>query len=245
MSATPDRHRAALTLVELLVIIAIIGFLVALLLPSTRGPREPARRRQCMSNLQHIANALKQYEVVHHTLPPAHTTDASGKPLHSWRTLILPFLEEQELYDSIDLTKAWDDPANAAALKKCPLVYQCPSAVAEDDETTYLAVVTPNSCLQAEEPRALADIRDPAKETLTVIEVGRSHAVPWMSPVDADEKLVLEIDAPQTRAPHVNGMNAAFVDGSVQFLMDTTTPEVRRALISIDGGDSKVVEGAE
>jgi prepilin-type processing-associated H-X9-DG protein len=245
MSATHDRHRAAVTLVELLVVIAIIGFLVALLLPVRRGPREPARRLQCMSNLKQIANALKQYETVHHTLPPAYTTDPSGKPLHSWRTLILPFFEEQELYDSIDLTKSWDDPANAAALKKCPLVYQCPSAVAEDDETTYLAVVTPNSCFQAEEPRALADIRDPAKETLTVIEVGRSHAVPWMSPVDADEKLVLEIDAPQTRAPHVNGMNAAFVDGSVQFLMDTTTPEVRRALISIDGGDSKVVEGAE
>lgn len=245
MSATPDRHRTAVTLVELLVVIAIIGFLVALLLPVRRGAREPARRTQCMSNLKQIANALKQYEAVHHTLPPAHTTDPSGKPLHSWRTLILPFLEEQELYDSIDLTKSWDDPANAAALKKCPLVYQCPSAAMDDGLTTYFAIVTPNSCFRDSEPRKLSDIRDPRQETLTVMEVGYDDAVPWMSPVDADEELVLGIGAPKPRSSHIGGMNAAFVDGSVQFLSDDAQTDKLRALISIDGGGSKVVEGAE
>ena len=48
-------------------------------------------------------------------LPPAYTVDADGRPLHSWRTLILPYLEQEPLYQTIDLSKPWNDPANAKA----------------------------------------------------------------------------------------------------------------------------------
>ena len=70
---------------------------------------------QCANNLKQIALALRNYESVYHALPPAYTVDAEGKPLHSWRTLILPYLEQQALYDKIDLSKPWDDPANKEA----------------------------------------------------------------------------------------------------------------------------------
>ncbi len=80
-------------------------------------------------------------------LPPAYTTDADGKPLHSWHTLILPYMGESHLYNTIDLTKPWDDPENAAAFETILLVYCCPSArEGEDNRTSYLAIVTPNSC---------------------------------------------------------------------------------------------------
>ena len=75
-------------LVEGLVVVAIIGILVALLLPAVRTAREPARRLQCANNLKQIAIALQNYESVYHALPPAYTVDTNGKPLHSWRTLI-------------------------------------------------------------------------------------------------------------------------------------------------------------
>jgi prepilin-type N-terminal cleavage/methylation domain-containing protein/prepilin-type processing-associated H-X9-DG protein len=233
-----QRQCAAFTLVELLVVIAIIAVIVGLLLPARRTAREPARRNSCKNNLMQIANALRQYEAVHYALPPAYTTDASGKPLHSWRTLILPFLEEQELYDSIDLNKPWNDPSNAEALKKCPAVYKCPSADMDENHTTYLAVVTRNSCFRATQSRTLSEITDAAKEIMMVVEVGHDHAIPWMSPADADEDLVLGIGAPKTRSAHPNGFHGAFVDGSVQYLMDDTPAETRRALISIDGNEN-------
>jgi prepilin-type processing-associated H-X9-DG protein len=199
-----------------------------------------------MNNLKQIALALRFYEEAHHALPPAYTTDANGKPLHSWRTLILPFMEEQRLYESIDLTKPSDDPANAKAFKTIISAYQCPSGIRDpDNRTTYLAVLTPNSCFRATEPRSLSDITDDASQTLMVIEVDEEHAVPWMSPVDADENVVLGLELPKSRTAHPGGVQAAFVDGSVQFLPFDMPATVRRALISIAGNDKAEVEGAE
>ncbi len=76
-------------------VITVLGIgtvLVALMLPSVRRGREPARQVQCKNNLRNIALALRNYETEYHALPPAFTVDAEGKPLHSWRTLILPYL---------------------------------------------------------------------------------------------------------------------------------------------------------
>ena len=69
------------------------------------------------NNLKQIALALLNYEQAHHALPPAYTVDAQGRPLHSWRTLILPYLDQESLYQTIDLSKPWNDPANAKALE--------------------------------------------------------------------------------------------------------------------------------
>jgi prepilin-type processing-associated H-X9-DG protein len=247
ISARPtQRQRAAVALVALLVVVGIIGiFVFVMLLPSVRTPREPSRRNVCMNNLNQIALALKQYEKVHGALPPAYTTDANGKPLHSWRTLILPFIEYQKLYESIDLTKPWDDPANAEARKASLFVYQCPSADIDDHLTTYLAVVTSSSCLRATKPRNLSDITDRAAQTLIVIEVDADHAVPWMSPNDADENLALGLGGPESPPPHPAGMNAAFVDGHVDFLPAEMSADQRRALISIAGNDNAALEAAE
>ena len=57
------------------------------------------------------------YEQAYNALPPAYTVDANGRPLHSWRTLILPYLEQESLYQTIDLSKPWNDPANARAVE--------------------------------------------------------------------------------------------------------------------------------
>jgi type II secretory pathway pseudopilin PulG len=235
--AVMPRKQSALTLVELLVIVAIIGVVIALLLPNVRTGREAARRNQCTNNLKQIALAIENYEKAHGALPPACTTDADGKPLHSWRTLILPYLEQQSLYDSIDLTKPWNDPANAEALKTSVSAYQCPSTTKGDNRTTYLAVLTPTSCFRAVETRSLSEITDRASETMMLIEVNSEHAVPWISPADADENLVLGLGEPKSKTPHPNGMNALFVNGSVQFLSSQIPADVRRAMISIAGNE--------
>ena len=83
------------TLVELVVVLGIIGLLIALLSPANRCNWPVARRAHCANNLKQIALASLGYEQAHNALPPAYTMDASGRPLHSWRTLILPFLEQE------------------------------------------------------------------------------------------------------------------------------------------------------
>ena len=164
---TVQKKSPIATVLKLLAVVGIVGTVIAMMLPAVRTAREPARRSQCANNLRQIALALQLYEEVHGALPPAYTTDADGKPLHSWRTLILPFMEEQKLYESIDLTKPWDDPANAAAFKTVVAAYQCPSVPWEhDNQTIYQAVVTPNSCIRATEPRSLSEITDGANKTL-------------------------------------------------------------------------------
>ena len=224
-------------LLEFLVVLGIIGVLVALLLPAVRTARPAAVRSQCTNNLKQIGLALHNYEQEYKVLPPAYTVDASGRPLHSWRTLILPYLDQESLYRTIDLAKPWNDPANAKALGTVVGVFCCYGAVRPtNNTTTYLAIVSPNGCFFTGQSRRLAEITDAHDATLMVIEAGDEDAVPWMAPVDADESLVVRL-GPTAKLPHAGGTNACFVDGSVRFLKASTRGRVRRALMSISGND--------
>jgi prepilin-type processing-associated H-X9-DG protein len=238
-------RRRGVTIVELLVIIAIIAFLIALLLPATRYSRPAAYRSWCSNNLKGIALALAKYETDHGVLPPAYTVDAQGRPLHSWRTLILPYLEQEPLYASINLSQPWDDPSNGTALAARPSVYMCPTAFADDrgpgNLTTYVACVGPTDryLLPFGRSRRLDEITDGTDHTLAVIEIPRPAAVPWISPLDATDALVLSLGHPnQPPLPHTGGFNAAFADGSVRFLKTTTSEAVRRKLLTINGGET-------
>ena len=107
------RYRDAFTLVELLVVIAIIGILIALLLPAVQSAREAARRIQCQNNLKQLSLAVLNFEAAHGILPPAgqwhdavlHRSYSYTKDVYAnWAVLILPQLENQAVYDTIDQT---------------------------------------------------------------------------------------------------------------------------------------------
>ncbi len=131
------------TLVELLVVIAIIGILVALLLPAVQAAREAARRMQCQSNSKQLSLAIANYESTTKNLPPAGKfpprsvtvaakqdhIDLRAGLNHSWLVLLLPYLEEQPLFDQFDLTKhvALND-SNPQAVQIQSLI--CPSDAA-------------------------------------------------------------------------------------------------------------------
>jgi len=224
-------------LVELLVVVGIIGVLIAMLLPAVRSSGEASRRSMCSNNLKQIAIALLNYESAYHCLPPAYTVDADGKPLHSWRTLILPYMEQKALYETIDLSKPWDDPANQAAYDTKISAYQCPSANNPAGQTSYLAVVGPGCCFLATQPRRLAEITDDHGLTLMVIEVDAEHAAHWMSPTDATERSILSFGEAR-RLPHPGGTQAVFADGHVRFLGKNIKPATLRAAISVAGNDN-------
>lgn len=226
------------TAVELIVSIVVIAILIALLLPPVTRSREGSRRSQCKNNLKQIALALFNYESHYHVLPPAYTVDADGNPLHSWRTLILPYLDSNTLYSKIDLTKAWNDPANATAFNTSIPIYQCPSAILPANHTAYMAIVTSNSCLQATEPRSLSEIKDGLSKTLMVIEVDVAHSVPWMAPSDADDALLQSL-FPKGKHSHTGGMHGATVDGSVRFINQNLSLDALHAIISVVGGETQ------
>jgi prepilin-type N-terminal cleavage/methylation domain-containing protein/prepilin-type processing-associated H-X9-DG protein len=236
-------RKAGFTLIELLVVVAIIGIAIALLLPARRSVRPAAYRSQCCNNLKQIALALMSYEADYHALPPAFTVDALGKPMHSWRTLILPYLEQKPLYQRIDLSKPWDDPVNVEAGQASVPAYHCPTADCPANHTVYLGIVARDGCLRPVEPRALSDITDDHGETLIVIEADAPHAVPWMAPMDANEKLLLSF-GPESVFAHSGGMNVAFVDGSARFLSADLPDDLWRALISIAGNDHSTAQSA-
>jgi len=229
-------------LIDLAAILVIVGVLIALLMPAIESPGRPRRRARCTNNLKMIALALNNYYSAHKAFPPAYTTDADGKPLHSWRTLILPQLDYPDLFKSIDLTKPWNDPANAHAFKQGVDVNRCPSFDSnQENETTYLAVVTPDSCMRAAESRSISKESDAPQLTLLVIEVDADHAVPWMQPVDADEDLILQLNK-NSRLNHPGGIVAAFADCSARFLPADLPTNQRRALITITADDNAVIK---
>ena len=121
MSRRPLR---GFTLVELLVVIAIIGILIALLLPAVQAAREAARRAQCSNNLKQMGLAIHNFMGEHDQHLPVGVRAPNRVGLF---TFMLPYMEEQALYDTIDLAKEPWDAVNRNAYYTVVNVYICPS----------------------------------------------------------------------------------------------------------------------
>ena len=132
--------RPGFSLVELLVVIGIIGVLVGLLLPAVQIVRESANRTQCENNLHQIGLALHNYEGVNGVFPPGYISQPDNPamgpvdpdfndagPGWGWLTLLLPYLERQDVFNSLNLNLPCYDRVNAAAVKTEIKIFLCPS----------------------------------------------------------------------------------------------------------------------
>jgi hypothetical protein len=161
--------------------------LIALAWPAINVTRESSRRFGCSNRLHQIGLAVQNYNYACDRLPPAYIAGSDGKPMHSWRVLILPFMEYDSLYKGVDLTQPWDVPQNKKVLAIQLHEFECPSDpggnVPGTPFTSYLAVVGPNAAWAGEKPRKLTDFSDNLSSTIMLVEVGNS-GIPWMEPRD-------------------------------------------------------------
>jgi prepilin-type N-terminal cleavage/methylation domain-containing protein/prepilin-type processing-associated H-X9-DG protein len=121
------RRRPAFTLIELLVVIAIIGVLLGLLLPAVQKVREAANRTKCANNLRQIGVALHNYYDAKKYFPGNHRPAAITSIRERWFTKILPYLEQDSLYQQYDQTTNWDSPGNLRVTSVPLSVAICPS----------------------------------------------------------------------------------------------------------------------
>lgn len=123
------------TLIELLVVIAIIAVLIALLLPAVQQSREAARRMQCKNQLKQIGLAVHNYESSVKRFPigvlGTTGTSSSQNQLTTWQTLILPYVDQQSLYNQYNFAVAFDNAANAPNVIKVIPTFECPSQTKE------------------------------------------------------------------------------------------------------------------
>ncbi|MGN6544180.1 MAG: DUF1559 domain-containing protein [Aureliella sp.] len=207
---------------------------MALLIPSIGTARQAARRMHCSNNLKQISLAMLNYEAVYKKLPPAYTTDADGRRLHSWRTLLLPYLEQKALYDSIDLSKPWNDPVNQQAAQTVLPVYTCPvSRPDAANKTDYQVIVDPSSLFPGDKALSLRDVTDGLSNTVMIVEAPDAMAVPWMSPEDCELAEFLSL----TEGNHSGGLQVALADGSVYFIPKSVDASTREAMATRQGGE--------
>jgi prepilin-type processing-associated H-X9-DG protein len=212
------------------------GMLASLLLSRTRSSTEAARRAQCSNNLKQIALAYHNVHAATNAFPPPAIMSKDGKPLLSWRVAILPYVEQQELYNKFKLDEPWDSPHNKALIKEMPPVYLCPSRKApEPGTTTYRVFVGEGALFQEGVGTPIQSVTDGTSNTIMVVE--STDAVPWTKPDDLKFDPNAKPSLYGAGSPHPGGFQAAFADGSVRFIKNTINVQVWKALITRASGE--------
>jgi hypothetical protein len=202
--------------------------------------RRPMGWGHCLTNLKMLATALLNYESDHGRLPPAHTVDANGKPLHSWRTLILPYLDDQKLFEQIKLNEPWNSPHNARVTSTGNEVFHCPSDDSSDSDTSYVAVIGPGTAWESKDGTKLSDITDGPKNTILLVET-RNSGIKWVEPRDLDlEHLppgMTKDNLLKSLSNHPGLVNVVFTDGATMCLPDDLPWSDFEAVLTIAGGE--------
>jgi prepilin-type N-terminal cleavage/methylation domain-containing protein/prepilin-type processing-associated H-X9-DG protein len=223
-------RRWGFTLVELLVAIAIIAILIGLLIPAVQAAREGARRVQCVNNLKQIGLAIHQYESSNGCIPPGYLSGlgvgfrdpdtGDWGPGWGWLTVLLPDVEQGNLYNSLNISLVCWDAANRTSVQFAPLVYLCPSA---NNSGLTVGIMDPNQNLWQNAVFGRANY---------VHNVGTNHV--WSGPATVDyDDPVTGANGPMYRNSRVrfaavtDGLSNTIAAGErTPFLSDSVWPGV-------------------
>ncbi|QEG20953.1 DUF1559 domain-containing protein [Mariniblastus fucicola] len=253
--------RCAFTLVELLVVISIVGILIGLLLPAVQSVRESARRITCLNNLKQIGLALQNYHSAHQEFPVGGTGWRSSwtpdETQIAWSAFLLPFLDQNNVFERIDFTDGFDSQSNVAAAESIIAVFVCPSSLRGTELSDgrgpcdYGGMYGERISGPNNPPKGLMvygqsyshrDIRDGSSHTIIVAEDSDFSDGQWINGRNIFDQAFPINQAPafenDIRSRHPDGANVSLADGSVHFLNQTVSLEVLAALCTRAGGET-------
>lgn len=247
-AGSPPRQRSRALTVILAVVgslfagAVVISVLVALLVPAVGLAKRSQAKRNCSENLRKIGMALQQYHQMNGTYPPAYLTDAAGKPMHSWRVLLLPYVGQKTLYDQYDFSQPWDSPQNKSVLNRMPDVYACPG---DEDakvlgETSYVVVVGAGTMFPGRSTTTNKQVTDDPAHTLAVVE-SHQTGICWLEPKDMDVArlhfALSEAGGTMLGGNHDGGVEVLMADGTTFFLKDSASEDYLQSMATIRGGE--------
>lgn len=182
--------------------------------------------------------AVANYEANHGHYPPAYILGPDGKPWHSWRILILPYIEGQAIYDQYDFNEPWDGPNNRKLAGLMPQIYRFSShEEANTQITNYLAVVGQETLWPGEGTTHSDEVTDGLGQTIQIVE-NSGLGVHWMEPRDLDfATMSFELGHPDGISSWYKDPAIVTANGSVLRLKPGLQPETLRALLTIRGGE--------
>lgn len=190
---------------------------------------ETARARE-------IAIGLLKYEEEYGTFPPQYSVNEKGEPMHSWRVLILPYIEQRNLFNEFRMSEPWDSPHNKKVATLVPVNYLINGGGMIDGmlHTRVLAMVSDNSIIRLKKT-SIAQITDGTVNTISVAIGSPKQAVPWTKPVDIEG--TPEAIAKQMMTENPEGFWVATCDSGVHFVPPIADKEKLAWALQIDDGN--------
>ena len=213
-----------------------------LIAQATTEMRENAGRSQCSNLIRQLVLSFHNYHDINGKFPPPFTVDADGKPLHSWRILVLPYLEQNELYKQIRLDEPWDSEHNKQFHDKMPWVFKCSTnTLGNPQRDTVYCMVVGKDMIGVPDGKGIrvVQITDGTSNTMLIAE--RKTPVCWMEPVDIlQEHAYLGVNKHEfgIGSEHSGGANTGFADGSSRFIKDDIDLKILKAILTKAGGES-------
>ena len=212
--------------------------------------RSDSQLHQCQDNLRLIEIGFLNYHDAFKHFPPAITRDADGKPMHSWRISLVPFLQSGPTYSLYNKKEPWNGPNNSKLTDQMPEWYRCPTSTGGPYETNDVVVVGDQTAFPGCRAISFREITDGTSKTITVVEVANS-GIPWLEPRDLSLEEALKGINPKDdhglciSSNHPGGANVGYGDAHVEFLENSTTPEKLKKLLTInDDYEPRISGGA-
>jgi len=205
---------------------------------------ERMRRQPCVQKMKELLLSFHNYADVrgNHQFPPPFTVGDDGKPLHSWRVLVLPFLDQAALYKQIRLDEPWDSEHNKQFHDKMPAVFRCPvSTLGNPNRDTVYCMVVGNETIGVPDGKGSTFhmITDGLSNTIVLVE--RKTPFCWMEPVDVlQEHAYSGVNKHEfgIGSEHAGGVIVGLGDGSVRFMRDGIGLDILKALLTKAGGEN-------